>query len=120
LTNAQYEVLNRQLAASGGQGILQWHHMASGKWISERNPGYPFFAVLFYLLGLLRVTPLFYGAIACLGLFATSRAWLGKWAGAYAIVLYCFSGAALTFAWRDTMPSFTDASLIAAGFGALL
>ncbi|HEY1223171.1 MAG TPA: hypothetical protein VGE75_06725, partial [Acidimicrobiales bacterium] len=55
LTNAQYEALNRQLASSGGQGILQWHHLASGKWISEKNPGYPFFAVLFYMLGLLRV-----------------------------------------------------------------
>jgi len=120
LTNAQYEALNRQLASSGGQGILQWHHLASGKWISEKNPGYPFFAVLFYMLGLLRVTPLFYGALACVGLFAGAKAWLGKWAGTYAVWLYCFSGAAVTFAWRDTMPSFTDASLIAAGFGALL
>ena len=120
LTNAQYEALNRQLAASGGQGILQWHHLASGKWISEKNPGYPFFAVLFYVLGLLRVPPLFYGALACVGLFAGTKAWLGKWAGTYAVWLYCFSGAAVTFAWRATMPSFTDASLIAAGFGALL
>jgi hypothetical protein len=120
LTNTQYEALNRQLATSGGQGILQWHHLASGKWISEKNPGYPFFAVLFYMLGLLRVTPLFYGALACVGLFAGAKAWLGKWAGTYAVWLFCFSGAALTFAWRDTMPSFTDASLIAAGFGALL
>ncbi|MFZ1062239.1 MAG: hypothetical protein WAN30_02080 [Acidimicrobiales bacterium] len=120
LTNAQYEALNRQLAASGGQGILQWHHLASGKWISEKNPGYPFFAVLFYLLGILRVTPLFYGALACVGLYAGAKAWAGRWAGTYAVWLYCFSGAAITFAWRDTMPSFTDASLIAAGFGALL
>ena len=34
--------------------------------------------------------------------------------------LYCSSGAALAFAWRDYMPTFTDASLIAAGSGALL
>jgi len=120
LSNAQYEALNRQLVASGGQGILQWHHLASGKWISEKNPGYPFFAVLFYVLGLLRVTPLFYGGLACVGLFAGAKAWLGRWAGTYAVWLYCFSGAALTFAWRDTMPSFSDASLIAAGFGTLL
>ena len=120
LSNAQYIALNKQLAATGGQGILQWHHLASGKWISEKNPGYPFFAVLFYMMGLLRITPLFYGALACVGLFAGARAWLGKWAGTYAVWLYCFSGAALTFAWRATMPSFTDASLIAAGFGALL
>jgi hypothetical protein len=34
--------------------------------------------------------------------------------------LYCSSGAALAFAWRDHMPTFTDASLIAAGTGLLL
>jgi hypothetical protein len=120
LTNAQYIALNSQLAASGGQGILQWHHLASGMWVSEKNPGYPFFAVVFYLLGLLRVTPLFWGALACAGLFVGARRWLGRWAGVWAVVLYCSSGAALVFAWRATMPSFTDASLIAAGAGCLL
>jgi hypothetical protein len=34
--------------------------------------------------------------------------------------LYCSSGAALAFAWRNYMPTFTDASLVAAGSGALL
>ena len=34
--------------------------------------------------------------------------------------LYCSSGAALAFAWRDYMPTFTDASLVAAGSGMLL
>jgi hypothetical protein len=34
--------------------------------------------------------------------------------------LFCSSGAALLFAWRDYMPTFTDASLIAAGTGVLL
>jgi hypothetical protein len=34
--------------------------------------------------------------------------------------LFCSSGAALLFAWRDYMPTFTDASLIAAGTGAVL
>jgi hypothetical protein len=120
LTNAQYLALSHQLSANGGQGILQWHHLTSGKWISEKNPGYPFFAVLFYWLHALRVAPLFYGALACTGLFVGARAWLGKWAGTYAVWLYCFSGAALTFAWRDTMPSFSDASLIGAGAGLLL
>ena len=120
LTNAQYLALQRQLSAGGGRGILQWHHLVSGRWISEKNPGYPFFAVLFYMIGALRVAPLFYGVLGCVGLFYGARAWLGKWAGTYAVWLYCFSGAALVFAWRATMPSFTDASLIAAGFGALL
>jgi hypothetical protein len=116
LTNAQYLALGHQLTG----GIQQWHHLASGRWISEKNPGYPFFAVLFYLAGALRLAPLFYGALACFGLYAGASAWLGRRAGAYAVWLYCFSGAALTFAWRATMPSFTDASLIAAGAGALL
>jgi hypothetical protein len=38
----------------------------------------------------------------------------------YAVSLYCFSGAALLFAWRATMPTFTDASLIAGAAGLLL
>jgi hypothetical protein len=120
LTNAQYEALARYLAAHGQAGIAQWHHLASGKWISEKNPGYPFFAVLFYMAGVLRLAPLFYGAVACVGLYLGARAWLGRWAGTYAVWAYCFSGAALVFAWRATMPSFTDASLIAAGAGGLL
>lgn len=120
LSNAQYLSLQHELAATGSSGVAQWHHMASGAWISEKNPGYPFFAVLFSMLGLLRVGPLFFGALACVGLYAGARAWLGKWAGTYAVSLYCFSGAALVFAWRATMPSFTDASLIAAAFGALV
>ncbi len=120
LTTAQYNALNTQLAASGGQGISQWTRLASGLWISEKNPGYPFFAVAFYLLGILRITPLFYGALACAGLFVGARRWLGRWGGVWAVVLYCTSGAALVFAWRSTMPSFSDASLIAAGAGCLL
>ncbi len=117
LTNAQYVALKASLS---GQGVLQWHHMASGYWISEKNPGYPFFAVLFYAIGLLRLTPLFYGALACVGIFVGMRRWVSSRAAALAVWIYCFSGAALTFAWRDTMPSFSDASLIAAGFGLLV
>ncbi|MGC2168817.1 MAG: hypothetical protein WA580_06935 [Acidimicrobiales bacterium] len=120
LSNSQYHALISYLAAHGMSGIAQWHHMASGKWISEKNPGYPFFAVLFYMAGVLRFAPLFYGALACVGLYLGARAWLGRWAGTYAVWAYCFSGAALVFAWRATMPSFTDASLIAAGTGGLL
>lgn len=116
LTNAQYHALARSLSG----GIAQWHHLASGLWISEKNPGYPFLAVPFYWLGLLRVAPLFYGALACGGLYLGARAWLGRWGGTAAVALYLFSGTALTFAWRATMPSFTDASLVAAGAGLLI
>jgi hypothetical protein len=120
LTNAQFTSLETFLARHGESGIEQWHHLASGKWISEKNPGYPFFAVLFYMAKVLRLAPLFYGALACVGLYLGAKSWLGRWAGTYAVWAYCFSGAALVFAWRATMPTFTDASLIAAGAGGLL
>ena len=120
LTNAEYQALLKELSNAGGQGISQWVHTASGTWISEKNPGYPFLAAPFQMLGLLRAAPLFYGALGCVGLFAGARRWLGRWGGTWAVVLFCSSGAALAFAWRPTMPTFTDASLIAAGAGALL
>jgi hypothetical protein len=120
LGNTEYQALLKELSSGGGQGIAQWVQTASGAWISEKNPGYPFLAAPFQALGLLRVAPLFYGALGCLGLFAGARRWLGRWGGTWAVVLFCSSGAALVFAWRATMPTFTDASLIAAGAGALL
>ena len=120
LTNTEYQALLKELSSGGGMGIAQWVQTASGTWISEKNPGYPFLALPFQALGLLRVAPLFYGALGCLGLFFGARRWLGRWGGTWAVVLFCSSGAALAFAWRATMPTFTDASLIAAGAGALL
>src|SRR5450631_151444 len=122
LTNVQYQALLKQLSSGGGggMGIAQWVHTTSGTWISEKNPGYPCLVAPFQALGILRVAPLFYGALGCLGLFFGGRRWLGRWGGTWAVVLFCSSGAALAFAWRPTMPTFTDASLIAAGAGALL
>jgi hypothetical protein len=120
LTNVEYQGLLKQLSSGGGMGISQWVHMANGTWISEKNPGYPFLAAPFQRMGLLRAAPLFYGALGCLGLFYGGRRWLGRWGGTCAVVLFCSSGAALAFAWRATMPTFTDAALIAAGSGALL
>jgi hypothetical protein len=116
LTSAQY----RALAASLPGGIVQWHHLASGFWISEKNPGYPFMTVVFYALGALRLAPLAFGAVAAGALYLGGRAWLGRWGGTVAVWLFLFSGAALTFAWRDTMPTFIDASLVATGTGLLL
>jgi hypothetical protein len=120
LTNAQFLSLRAQLSAHDGGGIYQWVHLANGKWVSQKNPGYPFFAVLFEWLHGLRWSPLFYGFLACGGLFYGARTWLGRWGGTYAVAIYCSSGAALNFAWRATMPTFTDASLIAAAAGVLL
>jgi hypothetical protein len=118
LTTAQYHALARQLG--DGSGIPQWIHLSNGDWISQKNPGYPFAVVVFQLLGVLRLAPLFYAAVACVGLFIGGRRWLGRYGGAAAVLLFCTSGAAITFAWRATMESFTDAALVAAGAGLLL
>ena len=104
----------------GSAGPIQWVQLANGRWISEKDPGYPFLAAPFQALGIIRLAPLCYAALGCLGLFAGARRWLGRWGGAAAVALFCSSGAAMLFAWRDYMPTFTETSLIAAGTGALL
>jgi hypothetical protein len=119
LSAAQYHALATHLG-DGPSGIPQWVRLSSGRYISQKDPGYPFLAAPFQALGIIRLAPLFYGALGCLGLFIGARRWLGPFGGAAAVGLFCSSGAALLFAWRDYMPTFTDASLIAAGTGALL
>ena len=99
---------------------MQWIHLSDGRWMSEKNPGYPLFVAPFQMLGILRAAPQFAGAVASISLFAAGRRWLGNWGGTWAVVLFVSSGAAISFAWRLTMPSFTDAALVAAGAGALL
>ena len=120
LSTAQAETLARKLGDNPAAPPNQWVELANGRCISEKDPGYPFLAAPFQALGIIRWAPLFYGALACLGLFIGARRWLGRFGGLAAVGLYCSSGAALAFAWRDYMPTFTDASLIAAGSGALL
>jgi hypothetical protein len=133
LSTAQTHALEAQLAGSGrgpriaGPGgsppsIAQWQwvQLPGGRWISEKDPGYPFLAAPFQALGIIRLAPLFYGALGCLGLFFGARRWLGPCGGAAAVGLFCSSGAALAYAWREYMPTFTEASLIAAGTGAVL
>ena len=61
--------------------IEQWVQLPDGRWISEKDPGYPFLAAPFQLLGIIRLAPLFYGALACLGLFFGARRWLGRYGG---------------------------------------
>jgi hypothetical protein len=121
LSDAQVSALEAKLGDGGiGQVPNQWVMLANGRYISEKDPGYPFLAAPFQALGIIRWAPLFYGALACLGLFIGARRWLWRFGGLAAVGLYCSSGAALAFAWRDYMPTFTDASLIAAGTGTLL
>jgi hypothetical protein len=124
LSRPQLNALGGKIEELGGPASRvppnQWVELAGGRYISEKNPGYPFLAAPFQALGMIRWAPLFYGALACLGLFLGARRWLGRFGGLAAVGLYCSSGAALAFAWRDYMPTFTEASLIAAGSGALL
>jgi hypothetical protein len=120
LSTAQAETLARKLGDNPAAPPNQWVELPNGRYISEKDPGYPFLAAPFEKLGIIRWAPLFYGALACLALFFGTRRWLGRFGGLAAVGLYCSSGAALAFAWRDYMPTFTDASLIAAGSGSLL
>jgi hypothetical protein len=120
LSITQAETLARKLDDNPAAPPNQWVQLSDGRYISEKDPGYPFLAAPFQALGIIRWAPLFYGALACLGLFIGARRWLGRFGGLASVGLYCSSGAALAFAWRDYMPTFTDASLIAAGSGALV
>jgi hypothetical protein len=120
LSTAQAQTLASKLGDNPAAPPNQWVDLPGGRAISEKNPGYPFLAAPFQALGITRWAPLFYGALACCGLFAGARRWLGRFGGPAAVGLYCSSGAALLFAWRDYMPTFTGASLIAAGSGTLL
>ena len=120
LSTTQAERLAGKLGDNPAAPPNQWVQLGDGRWISEKDPGYPFLAAPFEKLGIIRLAPLFYGLLACLGLFVGARRWLGRFGGLAAVGLYCSSGAALAFAWRDYMPTFTDASLIAAGTGAVL
>jgi hypothetical protein len=124
LSRAQLQALDAKMAKMGpsGGGLVpnQWVELSNGRYISEKDPGYPYLAAPFQALGIIRWAPLFFGGLGCFGLFIGARRWLGRFGGLAAVGLYCSSGAALVFAWRMYMPTFTDASLIAAGSGILL
>jgi hypothetical protein len=47
--------------------------------------GCPFLAAPFQAAGIIRLPPLFYGALGCLGLFFGARRWLGRYGGAAAV-----------------------------------
>src|ERR1700760_3800294 len=86
LSPVQVQALATRLGASVGRGpggpIIQWVQLANGRWISEKDPGYPYLAAPFQALGLIRLAPLFFGALASLGLFAGGRRSLGRYGGA--------------------------------------
>jgi hypothetical protein len=102
LSEAHAHALADQVAwGSGLPAPDQWVRLAGGRWISEKDPGYPYLAVLFQTLGIIRLAPLFFDALACLSLYVGARRWLGVFGGAATVGLYCSSSAAREFAWRD-------------------
>src|SRR4029079_8441227 len=76
LSTAQAETLARELRDNPAAPPNQWVEVTPGRWISEKAPGYPFLAAPFEKLGIIRLAPLFYGLLACLGLFVAARRWL--------------------------------------------
>jgi hypothetical protein len=63
-----------RLGPGPGGGPVQWVQLAGGRWISEKDPGYPYLAVAFQALGLIRLAPLFYGALGLPGLVRRRQA----------------------------------------------
>jgi hypothetical protein len=120
LSQTQYTHLNSLLKGRGVVGIYQWTHLTNGNWISQKNPGFPFLAEPFYLIGNLRLLPAFYALLAVLGIFLGARKWLGSGGGFVASVCFLFTGASLTYGYRVTMPTFTEACLIGCGLGLLI
>ena len=74
LSGAQAQALAERLGPGLGDGPVQWVQLPGGRWISEKDPGYPYLAVVFQALGLIRLAPLFYGALAC-AVIAVLVAW---------------------------------------------
>ena len=100
LSTAQAETLARKLGDNPAAPPNQWVELPGGRNISEKDPGYPFLAAPFQALGIIRWAPLFFGALACLGLFIGARRWLGRFGGLVAVGLYLLirSGAAVRLA----------------------
>src|SRR6202034_2580921 len=103
LSGAQAHALAEQLAPQlggsrlgpgPGGGPIQWVQLPGGRWISEKDPGYPYLAVAFQALGLIRLAPLFYGALGWLGLYFCGRRWLRRVGGAGSRGLFLSCGSA--------------------------
>src|SRR5690242_21513006 len=78
LSTAQAQTLARKLGDNPAAPPNQWVELPGGRTISEKDPGYPFLAAPFQALGIIRWAPLFFGALACGGLFIGARRWLGR------------------------------------------
>jgi hypothetical protein len=65
LSTGQAQALAAQLHDNPAAPPNQWVQVAPGRYLSEKDPGYPFLAAPFQMIGLIRWTPLFFGALAC-------------------------------------------------------
>lgn len=101
-------------------GIMQWTRTPEGRFVSEKNPGYPFLVYPFAVAGVVRLAPLVALLLGCFGLWLAGRRWLGEWGGALAVVLFCSSGTFVTMVSETYMPTATEASLLAGGGGLVL
>src|SRR5216110_3504910 len=54
LSTAQAEALARKLGDNPAAPPNQWVEVTDGRWISEKDPGYPFLAAPFQALGVIR------------------------------------------------------------------
>ena len=120
LSTAQAETLARKLGDNPAAPPNQWVELANGRWISEKDPAIRSSRRRSRSSASSAGRRCSTGHWPASGLFIGARRWLGRFGGLAAVGLYCSSGAALAFAWRDYMPTFTDASLVAAGSGLLL
>jgi len=118
LDAARYRQLAAELSKTAdgwnsGIGIVQWTQTPAGAWVSEKNPGYPFLVAPLAAVGLTRLAPILFFLIGCAGLWLAGSRWLGAWGGAFAVALFCSSGALVTMLHEAYMPSATEASLLA-------
>jgi hypothetical protein len=109
LSSAQANALAVKLEgpAGAGPGVYvpsQWVELSDGRYISEKDPGYPFLAAPFQALGIIRWAPLFYGAVACLGLSGGRPGGAGSWSPTAAPGSRCSAAARTTTgrAWPAT------------------
>src|ERR1041384_2287905 len=64
LSIAQAEALAKKLGDNPAAPPNQWVELSDGRYISEKDPGYPFLAAPFQALGIIRLAPLFFGFLA--------------------------------------------------------
>jgi hypothetical protein len=102
-TSVAQQVAPGRISSNWG-GPIQWGAARWRKWVSEKDPGYPYRRGVPDARGY-PATPLFFAALACLGLYFGAR-----------LARHVRRGRCYLLrrgdrvAWRDYMPTFTDAA----------